>query len=195
MLDSQIVRHSHLTPHQMYEAVKKYETYVAHNKRLKGQGASLPKSQQKTSGQASNYKPHFHRTTAFATTVEEPNGEASHHQKAPPPEEVDSVEAGSSREDDEGLYIPSYLEETMLDNPVLQVKMARAMRALKSEMRGCYQCNHQGQLQKDCEETEEKNGGGPLPLKGPPQNQSAQEKAIPRASQPGWPVPQAKPPR
>ena len=32
VLDSKIARHGRLTPHQMYEAVKKYETYVAHNK-------------------------------------------------------------------------------------------------------------------------------------------------------------------
>ena len=33
----------------------------------------------------------------------------------------------SSQEDDEGLYIPSYLEEALPDDPILQVKMARAM--------------------------------------------------------------------
>ena len=32
VLDSEIARHGRLTPHQMYEAIKKYETYVAHNK-------------------------------------------------------------------------------------------------------------------------------------------------------------------
>ena len=32
VLDSEVARHGRLTPHQMYEAVKKYETYVAHNK-------------------------------------------------------------------------------------------------------------------------------------------------------------------
>ena len=31
VLDSKIARHGRLTLHQMYEAVKKYETYVAHN--------------------------------------------------------------------------------------------------------------------------------------------------------------------
>ena len=30
----------------------------------------------------------------------------------------------SSQEDDEGLFIPSYLEEALPDDPVLQVKMA-----------------------------------------------------------------------
>ena len=32
-----------------------------------------------------------------------------------------------SQEDDEGLFIPSYLEEALPDDPVLQVKMACAM--------------------------------------------------------------------
>ena len=41
----------------MYEAVKKYETYVAHNKRLEGQSSSPSTGQQKTAGQTSNYKP------------------------------------------------------------------------------------------------------------------------------------------
>ena len=36
VLDSEIARYGQLTPHQMYEVVKKYETYVAHNKRLEG---------------------------------------------------------------------------------------------------------------------------------------------------------------
>ena len=34
VLDSKIARHGQLTPHQMYEAVKKYETYVGHSKCL-----------------------------------------------------------------------------------------------------------------------------------------------------------------
>ena len=37
VLDSKIARHGQLTPHQMYEAVKRYETYVAHNKHLEGE--------------------------------------------------------------------------------------------------------------------------------------------------------------
>ena len=40
VLDSEIARHGQLTPHQMYEVVKKYKTYVAHNKCLKGKSAS-----------------------------------------------------------------------------------------------------------------------------------------------------------
>ena len=40
ILDSEIARHGRLTPHHMYEAVKKYKTYVACNKCLKGKSAS-----------------------------------------------------------------------------------------------------------------------------------------------------------
>ena len=40
VLDSEIARHGQLTPHQMYKVVKKYKTYVARNKHLKGKSAS-----------------------------------------------------------------------------------------------------------------------------------------------------------
>ena len=41
VLDSQIARHGQLTPHQMYKVVKKYETYVARNKHLRGKVPAL----------------------------------------------------------------------------------------------------------------------------------------------------------
>ena len=71
VLDSEMAkRDGHLMPQQMYEAVKKYETYVARNRRLDGKGTSTPAGQQKATGQSSGYKPWFHKTTAFvATTV------------------------------------------------------------------------------------------------------------------------------
>ena len=57
VLDSEIAKNGgKLTPQQMYEAVKRYETYVAHNKRLKGKGASLSASQPKAAGHTSGYK-------------------------------------------------------------------------------------------------------------------------------------------
>ena len=41
VLDSEMAkRDGHLTPQQMYEAVKRYETYMARNKRLDGKGTS-----------------------------------------------------------------------------------------------------------------------------------------------------------
>ena len=58
VLDSEMAkRDGHLTPQQMYEAVKRYETYVARNKRLDGKGTSTSASQQKTASQSSGYKP------------------------------------------------------------------------------------------------------------------------------------------
>ena len=71
ILDSEIARHGQLTPHQMYEVVKKYETYIAHNKRLKGKRASPHFGHQRTAAQTSGYKPRFHKTMAFAASVEE----------------------------------------------------------------------------------------------------------------------------
>ena len=108
VLDSEIARRGPLTPHQMYEVVKKYKTYVARNKRLEGQSSSPSTGQQKTSGQTSNYKPRFHKTTAFTAKVEESEAQVDQHQEAQPTEEGNPSEAESSLDDDDGLYIPSY---------------------------------------------------------------------------------------
>ena len=54
-------RDGHLTPQQMYEAVKRYETYVARNKRLDGKGTSTSASQQKATGQSSGTSRDFTR--------------------------------------------------------------------------------------------------------------------------------------
>ena len=128
ILDSQIAKNGgKLTPQQMYEAVKRYETYVAHNKRLEGKGASLSTTQPKATGQTSGYKPRFHKTTAFSATIPEFEGDGPSRPESSPPGEAGAYSDDSSQEDDEGLYIPSYLEEAIPDDPVLQVKMARAM--------------------------------------------------------------------
>ena len=58
ILDSEIAKNGgKLTPQQMYEAVKRYETYVARNRRLEGKGASSSTSQPKAAGHTSCYKP------------------------------------------------------------------------------------------------------------------------------------------
>ena len=58
VLDSEMAkRDSHLTPQLMYEAVKRYETYVAQNKRQDGKGTSTSAGQQKATGQSLGYKP------------------------------------------------------------------------------------------------------------------------------------------
>ena len=51
VLDPKIAKNEgKLTPQQMYEAVKKFETYVVCNKRLEGKGTSSSASQQKAIG-------------------------------------------------------------------------------------------------------------------------------------------------
>ena len=186
VLDSKMAKNEgKLTPQQMYEAVKKYKTYVACNKRLEGKGTSSSASQQKATGHTSGYKPWFHKTMAFAAMIVESEDDAHHHQESSPQEEADSFGAQSSQEDDEGLFIPSYLEEALPDDPTLQVKMACAMQAQEMETRRCFTCNKPGHLQKDHWKYEEKNGTGPLQPKGPPQNKSAQERAKEKPSQAG----------
>ena len=77
VLDSEMAkRDGHLTPQQMYKAVKRYETYVAQNKRLDGKGTSTSAGQQKTTSQALGYKPRFHKTTTFIATAGGPDDEA-----------------------------------------------------------------------------------------------------------------------
>ena len=157
VLDSEIAKNGgKLTPQQMYEAVKRYETYVAHNKRLKGKGASLSASQLKAADHTLGYKPRFHKTTAFAAIIPETEDDGPGHHESSPQEEADTYGNESSQEDDEGLFIPSYLEEAPPDDPVLQVKMAHAMQAQKVEMQRCFTCNQQGHLQRDHWKYEEK---------------------------------------
>ena len=126
VLDSEIAKNGgNLTLQQMYEAVKQYKTYVAHNKRLEGKGANSSTSQPKAAGHTSGYKPRFHKTMALAATIPEVEDDAP--PESSPQEGADVYGNESSQDDDEGLYIPSYLEEAIPDDPVLQVKMAHAM--------------------------------------------------------------------
>ena len=145
-----------LTPQQMYEAVKRYETYVAHNKRLEGKGASSSTGQPKAAGHTLGYKPRFHKTTAFAATIPESEDDGPCCHESSSQEGADPFGAESSQEDDEGLFIPSYLEGALPDDPVLQVEMARAMRAQEVETRSYFTCNQQGHLQRDHWKYEEK---------------------------------------
>ena len=134
------------TPQQMYNAVKRYETYVAQNKRLDGKGAGTSASQQKTTGPSLGYKPRFHKTTAFITTTGGPDDEVDYRQGSSPYEDRDSQEVEPPHKEDEGLYIPSYLKKAIPDDPVLQVKVAHALRVQEMNSRRCFTCNRPGHL-------------------------------------------------
>ena len=140
----------------MYEAVKRYETYVARNKRLDSKGPSTSVGQPKTACQTSSYKPRFHRTAAFVATAGEPEDEACHLPDSSHPEDADPQKVESYHQEDEGLYIPNYLEEAIPDDPVLQVKVARALRVQEMNSKRCYTCNRPGHFARDHQEWEEK---------------------------------------
>ena len=172
ILDSEIARHGQLTPHQMYEVVKKYETYVTHNaQRLEGKCASPHSGQQRAVAQTSGYRPCFHKTTAFAASVEETSDPALSEPGPSLPEDKDCLGRESTQEGDEGLFIPSFLEEALGGNGNLQIKMARTMQAQEKHDRKCFICQSPDHLMRD--HYQGKNGKKPLQPKGPPQNKLA----------------------
>ena len=113
ILDSKIARCGQLTPHQMYKAVKKYETYVTRNKRLEGKSTSPHSAQPRAVAQASGYRPHFHKTMAFTASVEETSDPALSELGPSLSEDKDHLGEESTQEGDEGLFIPSFLEEAL----------------------------------------------------------------------------------
>ena len=175
VLDSEIARHGQLTPHQMYEAVKRYETYIACNKGLKGKSASPHVGHQRAAAQTFGYKPCFHKTTAFAASVKGSPDPALSEQEPPLPEDNDHLEVEPTQEEDEGLYIPSFLEEALGGDGNLQIKMAHTIQAQERHDKKCCLCQSGDHLMKDHYKV--KNGVGLLQLKGPPQNKLAQEMA------------------
>ena len=174
-MDSEIARHSWLTPHQMYEAVKKYEMYVAHNKCLEGKSASPHTNHQRAVVQTFGYKPRFHKTTAFVASVKETTDSAPMESEPSPPQDGNPPKVELTQEDDEGLFIPSFLEEALGGDGNLQIKIACTMQAQEKQERRCFICQSPDHLMRD--HYQGKNGKGPLQLKGPPQNKLAREMA------------------
>ena len=166
VLDSEIARHGQLTPHQMYEAVKKYETYIARNKRLEGKSASPHVGHQRAAAPTSGYKPHFHKTTAFATSVEGSPDPVLAELESSLPEDDDHLGGEPTQEGDEGLYIPSFLEEALGGDCNLQVKMAHTMQAQEKHDRRCFICQSGDHLMKD--HYKGKMGWGPYSQRGLP---------------------------
>ena len=165
----------------MYEVVKKYETYVAHNKHLEGRSASPHIGYQRTMAQTSGYKPRFHKTMAFAASVEETSDPALSEPGPSLPEDEDHLGGESTQEGDEGLFIPSFLEEALGGDGNLQIKMARTMQAQEKHDRKCFICQSPDHLMRD--HYQGKNGKRPLQPKGPLQNKSSCKMA--KASPPG----------
>ena len=140
ILDSEIARHGQLTPHQMYEVVKKYKTYFAHNKHLKGKSASPHSGHQRAAAQTSGYRPRFHKITAFAASVKETPDPTLSEPGPSLPEDEDHLGGESAQEGDEGLYIPSFLEDALGGDGNLQIKMAHTMQAQEKCDRKCFIC-------------------------------------------------------
>ena len=149
VLDSKIARHGQLTPHQMYKVVKKYKTYVAHNKCLEGKSASPHSGQQRAAAQTSGYRPHFHKTMAFMASVEETSDPALSELGPSLPEDEDCLGGESTQEGDEGLFIPSFLEEALGGDGNLQNKMAHTMQAQEKHDRKCFICQSPDHLMRD----------------------------------------------
>ena len=81
----------------MYEAVKKYETYVAHNKYLEGKSASSQPGHQRAAAQILGYKACFHITTAFSTSVEDSLDPVLSEQESSFQEDDDQCEVESAK--------------------------------------------------------------------------------------------------
>ena len=171
----------------MYEVVKRYETYVAHNKCLEGKSASPHVGHQRAVAQTSGYRPRFHKTTASVEGSPDP---ALAEQEPSLPKDDDHLEVEPTQEEDEGLYIPSFLEETLGGDGNLQIKMAHTIQVQERCNKKCFLCQSGDHLMKDHYKV--KNGVGPLQPKAPPQNKSAQETA--KAFLPGQATSQGTPP-
>ena len=94
--------------------------------------------------------------TAFVATAGGPEDEANHLQGPSPSEDHDPPEVEPPHKEDEGLYIPSYLEEAIPDGPILQVKVACALGVQEMNTRRCFTCNRPGHLARDHQEWEKK---------------------------------------
>ena len=118
---------------------------------------------------------------AFVASVEETSNPALSEPGPSPSKDKDHLGGKSTQEEDEGLFIPSFLEEALGADGNLQIKMAHTMQAQEKQDWWCFICQSPDHLMKD--HYQGKNGKGPLQPKRPLQKMSACEKAT--ASPPG----------
>ena len=114
--------------------------------------------------QTSSYIPCFHKTTAFSTSVEGSLDPALSEQGPSLPENDDHLEGEPTQEEDEGLYIPSFLEEALGGDGNLQIKMAHTMQAQERRDKKCFICQSRDHLMKG--HYKEKKWGGAPTAKG-----------------------------
>ena len=181
VLDAEVVKHPHMTPDQMYTAIRRFESYVAHNERLDGKEATP--TQAKTPKVPSHatlpYKHRFHKTMAFkaaAAAPPEEEGSGSESSGGEGSEEPEDVE-----EDQAGLFLPEFLGDVPDGDWGLHVRLAQAMQAEEKRLRRCFLCQSPDHLMCDC--LTAKNGQRPLKPRGPAKNKSArvEAKAKPKA--------------
>ena len=196
VLDAEAVKHPHMTPDQMYTAVRRFESYVARNERLNGKEATPARAKApKAPPQAApRYKHRFHKTTAFkaaAATPPEEEGSGSESSGGEGSEEPEDVE-----EDQADLFLPEFLGDAPDGDWGLYVRLAQAMQAEEKLLRHCFLCQSSDHLMRDC--LTAKNGQRPLKLRGPAKNKSARvevkakAKAKIKAKTPSLPVPLAQ---
>ena len=85
------------------------------------------------------------------------------------------VGAELSQEDDEGLFIPSYLEEALPNDPTLQVKMAHAMQARKWRPEDALPVTSQVIFKGTTGNMRKKMGPGPCSQRASPKQVSSRE--------------------
>ena len=192
MLDAEAVKHPHMTPDQMYTAVRRFESYVAHNERLDGKEATPAQAKvPKAPPQATpRYKHRFHKTTAFkavAAASPEEEGSSLESSGGEGSEEPKGVEEGQA-----GLFLPEFLRDMPDGDWGLHVRLVQAMQAKEKRLRCCFLCQSPDHLMHDC--LTSKNGQRPLKPRGPPKNKSVkvEAKTKTKAKTPSPPAPPAQ---
>ena len=98
------------------------------------------------------------KTTTFAASVEESTDPALSEQGPSIPKDDDHL-GGEPIQEQDGLYIPSFLEEALGGDGNLQIKMAHTMQAQERCNKKCFICQSGDHLMKD--HYKEENGTEP----------------------------------
>ena len=181
-----------LTPEEMYEAVKRHETYVARNHRLDGK-SPYTGMKRATPPTQPTYRNRFPKTTAFAVSTGGADEPVTEEEDSAPEQgkEEDGQAAPENEETDvNGLFIPDFLSATLEENLPLAVRLAQTMQSDEKKLRKCYVCQKTDHLMRDC--PVQKNLSRPFQPRGPQNPKSAQE---PQKSKASTPVPQGSTPK